>query len=380
MKKSIFMLLGAAALLSACQTKSGYMLSGKIEGVPSDTLIVCVPDLEKGGTERIDTIAMQNGVFAVNLQDTTPRMILITSKPQNGAPLFSDQLGHISTIVVPGEELTINGTLKEYQLGGNEFFTHFFAATAILEENSKAQEEILKKYQPLFRQEGINKDSLEKAFMAEREPLQQKLNEEIMQYIQANPDDEISAYLVASLGDKAEEGWALLSDKAKNSRMAFYYQSLKKMKENQALRKEAAKALEEGKPAPDFTLKDLNGNDFTLSSLRGQYVILDFWGSWCKWCIKGFPELKAAYAKHKGKVEVVGVDCSDTVEKWKQAVAENELPWINVYNPKKEDITFTTYAISAYPTKILIDKEGVIQKVCVGEDPAFYTYLDEVLK
>ena len=41
--------------------------------------------------------------------------------------------------------------------------------------------------------------------------------------------------------------------------------------------------------APDFTLNDLSGKPLTLSSLRGKYVILDFWGSWCVWCIKGFP-------------------------------------------------------------------------------------------
>ncbi len=47
--------------------------------------------------------------------------------------------------------------------------------------------------------------------------------------------------------------------------------------------------------APEFTLEDINGKNFSLSDLKGKWVILDFWGSWCHWCMKGFPALKEAY-------------------------------------------------------------------------------------
>ena len=53
----------------------------------------------------------------------------------------------------------------------------------------------------------------------------------------------------------------------------------------------------DGTEAPDFTLNDLSGKPLTLSSLRGKYVILDFWGSWCVWCIKGIPQMKEYYQK-----------------------------------------------------------------------------------
>ena len=51
--------------------------------------------------------------------------------------------------------------------------------------------------------------------------------------------------------------------------------------------------------APDFTLNDINGKPLVLSSLRGKYVILDFWGSWCVWCIRGIPNMKEYYNKYK---------------------------------------------------------------------------------
>ncbi len=131
--------------------------------------------------------------------------------------------------------------------------------------------------------------------------------------------------------------------------------------------------------APDFTLNDINGKPLTLSSLRGQYVILDFWGSWCPWCIKGFPKMKEYYAKYKGKFEIVGIDCRDTEYKWKKAVKEYELPWLHVYNPKTSTV-LEDYAIQGFPTKIIVGPDGTIVQTIIGEDPQFYTLLDDLFK
>jgi thiol-disulfide isomerase/thioredoxin len=131
--------------------------------------------------------------------------------------------------------------------------------------------------------------------------------------------------------------------------------------------------------APDFELPDLQGNPLKLSSLRGKYVVLDFWGSWCIWCIRGIPHMKEAYKKYKDKMEILGVDCQDTEEKWKAAVEEHQLPWLQVRCP--EDYLQTLgqqYRIQGFPTKVIIDPEGRLVKVVVGEDPAFYTFLDQL--
>jgi len=131
--------------------------------------------------------------------------------------------------------------------------------------------------------------------------------------------------------------------------------------------------------APEFELPDLQGNPLKLSSLRGKYVVLDFWGSWCIWCIRGIPRMKEAYSKYKDKMEILGVDCQDTEEKWKAAVEEHQLPWLQVRCP--EDYLQTLgqqYRIQGFPTKVIIDPQGRLVKVVVGEDPAFYTFLDQL--
>ena len=77
------------------------------------------------------------------------------------------------------------------------------------------------------------------------------------------------------------------------------------------------------------------------------------------------------------------MECKDTVEKWKAAVAEYELPWKHVYwdkNDKNSDNPLELYVVRGFPTKVIIDPEGNVAKVIVGEDPAFYGILDEMLK
>ena len=94
--------------------------------------------------------------------------------------------------------------------------------------------------------------------------------------------------------------------------------------------------------------------------------------------------MKEYYQKYAGKFEILGVDCNDTEQKWKDAVKKNELPWKHVYNPraKTEEEQANNlcgkYGITGFPTKIIISPEGKIVKTIVVEDPAFYTLLDEL--
>ena len=141
---------------------------------------------------------------------------------------------------------------------------------------------------------------------------------------------------------------------------------------------DAAK-IAEGQDAPEFTLPGLDGKTLKLSDLRGKYVVLDFWGSWCANCIKGFPEMAVYYEKYKDKMEILGVDCNDTEARWKAAVEKHKMPWKQIRQSKEGDQVTVMYGVKAFPTKVIINPEGKIAKVVVGEDPAFYTILDELL-
>ena len=89
--------------------------------------------------------------------------------------------------------------------------------------------------------------------------------------------------------DKMKEAYMLLDASVREGRMKPLYDNWLKAAEEQikaeTAEKEAAKKQEAGIEAPVFTLNDLEGKPLALTSLRGKYVILDFWGSWCVWCI-----------------------------------------------------------------------------------------------
>lgn len=150
--------------------------------------------------------------------------------------------------------------------------------------------------------------------------------------------------------------------------------------ETTAVTEDKNEGVAEGQMAPDFTLNDINGKPLALSSLRGKYVIIDFWGSWCIWCIRGMPMMKEYYKKYSDKLEILGVDCNDPEKKWKDKVKELDLPWKHVYNPRGASAILEKYEIQGFPTKVVIDPQGKVVKYMCGEDPTFYQFLDETLK
>ena len=175
-----------------------------------------------------------------------------------------------------------------------------------------------------------------------------------------------------------------IGENARKSMFGELEAALVKRVEKEKAVAEAQKLTAEGMPAPDFSLNHPDGSAFVMQSMRGIWVVLDFWGSWCSWCIKGMPEMKKSYEKYGDKMEIVSIACGDSKEAWLAAIKKYDMNWTNVISadvvPGTDKKVEQIYGIEGYPTKIIVNPQGKIVKRFVGETPLFYEALEELIK
>ncbi len=136
-------------------------------------------------------------------------------------------------------------------------------------------------------------------------------------------------------------------------------------------RRYATDLLKTGTEVPDFQMKTLDGKKFKLSKLRGHYVVLDFWASWCPDCRKDIPNLLRMYNRFHGKgVEFVGVSFDDNATAWQEAVRKYNIPYTQVSELKKwkETAVSPLYGVKWIPSLYLIDPEGKVVLSTVVSD------------
>ena len=341
-----------------------------------DTVVVY-----RSGYEEL-TFVGKDGKFEFELQVETPcESFLLQPKILRGD---MEDARVYSLPLVGGESVRVWDTERtRYDVDGTGFYADFHQMDLFNENVGKEQLDNAAKYRAMNTDNSISKEERSKFYNDVYSPSYNLYQQKLMDYVKAHPNQDATIFLLKNISglDKKKEAYSYLDASVREGRMKPIYDKwIKEAEDNvraEAEEKEAQKKQASGIEAPAFTLNDLEGKPLALSSLRGKYVILDFWGSWCVWCIKGFPQMKEYYAKYPGKFEILGVDCNDSEEKWKAAVKEHELPWLHVYCPRSSSV-LADYGITGFPTKIIIGPDGKIVKSIVGEDPMFYTLLDEL--
>ncbi|MCC8062166.1 MAG: TlpA family protein disulfide reductase [Rikenellaceae bacterium] len=379
-------LLCAALFMSACSDSGKGRLAVSIENMPDDSLI-CSYFTPATIRERGDM-----ATFLVGGSRTGERVDFSIDIPDDGhlykiflAPQSFRADGprqNIELFLLPGEKTSVQAV---YEPKGKTIdYTVSDSSQQRWMEQSKTFERLQ------LRLDMLNATAM--MISPERRTLgdtvykqMQSIADSILQikaaYIGAHPADPVSGYLMTTIdnGRTLDSLYNLLDPSVKEGPLKEWLDLQKEMTDNMSAAEHAREAVKEGAAAPDFTLPRIDGKEFTLSSLYGQgkYTVLDFWGTWCGWCMKGMPAMKEAYAKYKEGVEFVGIDCGDKEEAWKQTVGRQQLPWINVR--ADGDRTPVTFGIEAYPTKMILDPQGIILARFTGEDPAFYATLDSLV-
>ena len=122
------------------------------------------------------------------------------------------------------------------------------------------------------------------------------------------------------------------------------------------------KSVSVGSIAPEIILDDINGNPISLSSLRGRYVLLDFWAAWCRPCREENPNILENYNRFKDQgFEVYQVSLDRNKEDWLRGIEQDNLPWINVSDLKYyQSDAAVLYNINKIPSAFLLDPNGTI--------------------
>lgn len=330
--------------------------------------------LKQGETPIIDRVACKNEKlnYEVQLVSPLPHLVRISSKKwesrfSGNAYPFDFVCDDINFIIHKGE--TINFTAEP---GLNGIFMLAFGSLVNEQRNV-----LFKKLFPLYQKLNVaclkyidskrSQDSLQiKYNMLLPAKIIRRIESETSGFIQKHPDWEVSAEVLMTLPiDSCYKYFRTLDPKVQAS---FFGKSAA----------EVLFAMKPGDKAISFSLPDQQGKLVSLEDFKGKYIVLEFWGTWCGWCVKDIPTMRQYHNKYKNRVDFISIACKDQPKNWKEALEKYKMDWINLLN-NDEQLT-KSYGIEGYPTKMIISPEGIVVGKYLGEGRDFYTELDRMFK
>ncbi len=354
MKQLLFGFLALALMLSSCDTQPTFTLKGKIAGDAEAPLVIGV--VQKDGYKTIDTLTLVEGVVDYKFTLEQPVMVVVGLEGSRQRKSF---FGENVAYTIDGD---IN-RITEATVTGGELFAAYNAIEELQKANASKSEELRMAFQAASE---AGDEEKQQEIIAEYEAGEKEVEEAQMVYVSENATSPVSAYLVYSIyrHKPLDEIKAAVAKLDASLSTSPYYQSISE-------RVAKLEKVAVGQMAPDFTMNDRDGNPVTLSSLKGNYVLIDFWASWCGPCRRENPNVVKLYNEFSEKgFDILGVSLDQKQDAWLKAIEDDQLTWNHVSDLKGwGNEAAQLYAVSGIPHTVLLDKDGkIIAKNLRGEE------------
>lgn len=370
MKKILLAILLQAPVLLFAQ--NSFSLKGEIQNVaPSKKIYLVHVENQR---EILDSATFTNGKFEFNIDFNTPS-IAILLLDHSGSDLTSKNTRKdiLRFFITPGQaSLTAKDSVYKAQIKGLPIFAEYDNYIAL----AKPIEEKLVALNVEFAALSDNeKNKQSTVFQAKYEAFLSDRRRAIGDFIVSNPNSYVSLYVLnndLAIEDMdislVENSYAKLSDDLKKDNLAKAI----------SFKLDLAKRTSIGVTAPDFEEKTAEQIGIKLSTFKGQYVLVDFWASWCGPCRQENPNVLRAYETFKDKnFTILGISIDEKEDAWTKAVKADGLVWTQLLD--RTNKIAELYGINAIPKNFLVDPNGkIIAKNLRGA--ALAEKLNEVLK
>ena len=348
MIKQAFITATLALVIAGCTSSIEYRVDGAWEGGDGQTIYLQKATGEKT-FETIDSVIVREGTF--HLEGTTPdidkrQLVAGTAKRD---------------ILLDGVPVRVTVTTKTHSRTGKDVQAIAVEGSReqhLLEEsNQRAASEAFISLGSMMMMSQVKSDSLKldsvyKAF----ELIKQEFYKNTRAFLDTTADSHAITYFIADF----------VANKYPLEDVEYYYDRLTPRVKEGYPGRQLAKVIAElkqiniGGIAPEISLPTPDGSTLSLSSLRGRYVLVDFWASWCGPCLREVPNMKAIYNKyHDSGLEFLGVSLDDSADKWTGAIAQHELNWPHVSSLRGWQCPVAArYHVTGIPAMFLLDREG----------------------